>query len=329
MFNSIKFLLLAVSTLFVSVAQAQPNARAFAGVFKPLPDNMFVDGEVPSQDVLNLGKKLYFETDLSTSRDISCNSCHRIDSYGVDNEAKSPGTNGQRGDRNSPSSFNAALHISQFWDGRAKDVEEQALGPILNPKEMAMQSDAHVIDRISARPEYVSLFYKAFPNEKDPITYKNIGIAIGNFERILVTPSRFDDYLKGNEDALSTEEKEGMVLFSTTGCITCHNGVGVGGGMYQKLGLVKPYPTEDLGRFEATKVEADKYFFKVPSLRNVEKTGPYFHDGSIKTLPEAVKIMASYQLGRELSDEDTNKIVVFLKSLTGTLAENSFAHRNE
>lgn len=265
---------------------------------------------------LALGKSLYNDKRLSLDNDISCNSCHRLDNFGVDNEPTSPGHKGQRGDRNSPSSFNAALHIAQFWDGRAENVEKQALGPILNPKEMAMPSEAEVVKRLKADPKTVAAFKAAFPGESDPLTYQNIGKAIGAFERTLITPSRFDRYLQGDESVLTPEEKKGAQLFVDSGCAACHNGVGIGGGMYQKLGLVKPYPTKDMGRYVATKNESDKMVFKVPSLRNVDKTGPYFHDGSVKTLPEAVSKMAEFQLGKQLTPEQVNEIVVFLKTLT-------------
>jgi cytochrome c peroxidase len=249
---------------------------------------------------------------------MSCNSCHNLSTFGVDNEPTSPGHEGKRGGRNSPTSFNAALHVAQFWDGRAKDVEAQALGPILNPVEMGMASEQQVVDRLKADPKTVEAFTKAFPGEAEPLTYANVGKAIGAFERTLITPSRFDAYLKGDEKALSAAEVEGAKLFVQTGCTACHMGATLGGQMYQKLGLVKEYDTKDLGRFEVTKNEADKKFFKVPSLRNVAKTGPYFHDGSIKTLDQAVSIMAEYQLGKQLSNDQVTSIVTFLGSLTGT-----------
>jgi cytochrome c peroxidase len=237
----------------------------------------------------------------------------------VDNEPTSPGHEGKRGGRNSPSSFNAALHIAQFWDGRAKDVEAQALGPILNPIEMGMESDAKVIEKLKKDPKTVAAFKAAFPGESDPLTYKNIGEAIGAFERTLITPSRFDAYLKGDDNALTAAEKAGGKLFVQTGCTACHMGSTLGGQMYQKLGLVKDYPTKDMGRFEVTKLEADKKMFKVPSLRNVAKTGPYFHDGSVKTLEEAVSQMAEYQLGKNLSKDEVASVVTFLNTLTGTV----------
>jgi cytochrome c peroxidase len=185
---------------------------------------------------------------------------------------------------------------------------------------MAMESEAAVIARLKADPTTVKEFQAAFPSEKDAVTYPNVGKAIGAFERTLMTPSRFDDFLRGDASALSEEEKNGGKLFVETGCATCHNGATIGGMMYQKLGLIKPYPTKDLGRAEVTKNEADRFIFKVPALRNVAKTAPYFHDGSIKTLPEAVAIMAEYQLGKKLDDAQVQSIVTFLNSLTAKAA---------
>jgi cytochrome c peroxidase len=182
---------------------------------------------------------------------------------------------------------------------------------------MAMASEAAVLDRLKKDKKTVEAFKAAFPGEAQPVTYINAGKAIGAFERTLLTPSRFDDFLKGNNDALSAQEKKGGELFVKTGCAACHNGATIGGQMYQKLGLVKEYDTKDMGRFEVTKQEADKKLFKVPSLRNVAKTGPYFHDGSVKTLDQAVSLMAEYQLGKQLSNEEVADIAAFLGSLTG------------
>jgi cytochrome c peroxidase len=297
-----------------SVAMAENDS--WKAPFSPLPDAAPSSQNPITPEKVALGKKLYNDTRLSKAQDISCNSCHRLDTFGVDNEPTSPGHLGKRGGRNSPSSFNAALHIAQFWDGRAATVEEQALGPILNPIEMAMDSSEAVVARLKADPTTVKEFQAAFPADKEPVTYPNVGKAIGAFERTLITPSRFDDFLRGDAGALTEEEKKGGKLFVETGCATCHNGATIGGAMYQKLGLIKPYPTKDLGRAEVSKNEADKFIFKVPSLRNVAKTGPYFHDGSITTLPEAVSIMAEYQLGKKLSDTQVQSIVTFLNSLT-------------
>lgn len=288
-------------------------------MFQPLPaiapstENPITPGKI------ELGKMLFNDTRLSVGSDVSCNTCHSLAKFGVDNQPTSSGHKGQKGDRNSPTVYNAALHFAQFWDGRAKDVEEQALGPVMNPVEMAMPSEEVVVGRLKADTNYAELFKKAFPKESDPVNFKNMGKAIGAFERTLLTPSRFDDYLKGNKEALTADEKKGLNIFVNTGCTMCHMGPAVGGLMFQKLGLVKAYETKDPGRFKVTHNEADKFFFKVPSLRNVEKTAPYFHDGSIATLDQAVRTMAEYQLGKKLSDEEVAGIITFLKTLTGTL----------
>lgn len=280
----------------------------------PSPDNPFSDEKIA------LGRMLFFEKRLSKNHDISCNSCHVLDTYGVDNQPTSTGHKGQKGARNSPSVYNAALHVAQFWDGRAATVEAQARGPVLNPVEMALP-DAKAVEKVlSSMPEYVDAFKKAFPGDKKPVSFDNMAKAIGAFERKLLTPGRWDKFLAGDKTALTDAEKEGFLKFVETGCTACHNGPAVGGQTYMKLGLVTPWPNDkDLGRFEVTKNEADKLVFKVPSLRNVEKTAPYFHDGSVATLPEAVKLMAKHQLGKELSDADTASIIAFLGTLTGEL----------
>lgn len=281
--------------------------------FEALPHHII--DKWSNAEKIALGKKLYFETALSINNKISCNSCHRLDNFGVDSEPTSPGHEGKRGDRNSPTVLNAAIHIAQFWDGRAKDVEEQAIGPITNPIEMGMASDADALKKIDTK-EYRQLFAKAFPEQKDPFTYKNIGVAIGAFERTLLTQSRFDDYLRGNITAISYDEKIGLKRFMDKGCIACHAGVGVGGDTYMKLGLELPYPTKDLGRFNVTGEEEDKYVFKVPSLRNVVMTAPYLHDGSIKTIEQMIRLMGKHQLGENLSNDDVFYIKSFLGSLT-------------
>jgi cytochrome c peroxidase len=243
-----------------------------------------------------------------------------LDKYGQDNLPFSPGHEGKVGGRSSPSTYNAAIHIAQFWDGRAPSVEEQAKGPVLNPGEMGMPSADFVVEVLKSIPGYVEAFKAAFPGEADPITYNNFGKAVGAFERKLFTPSRWDDFLKGNKEALTAEESKGFETFAKAGCVTCHNGPAIGGLMYQKLGLVKAWPDlKDQGRFEATKVETDKFHFKVPSLRNISETGPYLHDGSIKTLEEMVNKMGEYQLGKALTPEETASIVTFLKSLKGEI----------
>ncbi|MDX5321594.1 MAG: cytochrome-c peroxidase [Bacteroidota bacterium] len=273
-----------------------------------------------------LGKKLYFETALSINNSLSCNSCHMLDKYGVDNLPTSPGHEGKKGDRNSPTVYNASFHLAQFWDGRAANLTEQAKGPILNPVEMGIPDEKTAVARIKAIPEYTALFAAAFPDEKEPITYNNIAGAIAAFEETLITPAPFDAYLAGDLNALTPQQKEGLDLFINKTCISCHMGPGLGGAIYQKFGLVNgPYwdythsEKHDRGRAEITKNDGDEYFFKVPSLRNIEKTGPYFHDGSVSDLSEAVKIMGHTQLGQEFTPEEIASLVEFLKSLTGEI----------
>jgi len=216
--------------------------------------------------------------------------------------------------------YNAAGHFVQFWDGRAPDVEEQAKGPVMNPVEMAMSSDKAVVAVLKSMPEYVDAFKKAFPADKDPVTFENTARAIGVFERRLMTPSRWDKFLNGDQAALSNAEKAGFNKYMEVGCQACHAGAYLGGEVYQKLGAVKLYPdTSDAGRQAVTKQESDRLVFKVPSLRNIDKTEPYFHTGKVATLEEAVKEMAEYQLGKQLTDGEIASIVTFLKTLTGEI----------
>ncbi len=291
--------------------------------FKPLP--------VPEQtdpQLVELGRMLYHDTRLSKSNAISCNSCHNLASYGVDNNPVSVGHGWKTGARNSPTVLNASLHFVQFWDGRAKDVEEQAAGPMTNPIEMGAPDHDFVVNRIATIQEYVDRFAKAFPEEEKPVNITNATKAIGAFERQLLTPSRFDRFLQGDGEALTADEKAGAKVFLESGCTTCHLGVAMGGNMYQKFGLAKgPYweytqsKGRDEGRFEVTRNEADKYMFKVPGLRNITRTYPYFHDGSVWSLDEAVRIMALTQLNKELTPEQTSQIVAFLGSLEGEVPE--------
>jgi cytochrome c peroxidase len=290
-------------------------------VFQPLPA---ADASLDPK-LVNLGRHLYFDKRLSRKETISCNSCHNLATFGVDNKPTSPGDEGKNGDRNSPTVYNAFLHTAQFWDGRAANVEEQAGMPILNPVEMNIPSEKFLMDRLSKVDLYQQLFKEAFPNDKNPFTYDNLKKAIGAFERTLVTPTRFDKYLAGDKSALTLEEKKGLMSFISTGCTTCHIGPGLGGNMFQKFGVHHNYweytksATIDEGKYKVTKMEADKYMFKVPMLYNVEKTYPYFHDGSVSDLAEAVKIMAKVQLNVELPQDEINKIVTFLKSLTADI----------
>lgn len=289
-------------------------------LFQPLPE-LVVSAKNPlSEEKIALGRMLYFDKRLSRDKDISCNSCHELEKYGVDNESRSTGFKGQLGGRNSPTVYNAAAHVAQFWDGRAPDVEEQAKGPVLNPVEMAMPDDKAVVAVLKSIPGYVAAFKKAFPTDKDPVTYDNMGKAIGAFERKLMTASRWDDFLKGNKGALTNVEKIGFNKFVDSGCQMCHSGSLVGAGIFAKLGMVKEWPDKsDPGRYQVTRDDSDKMRFKVPSLRNVEKTGPYYHDGSVATLDKAVYLMAEFQLGKSLSRDDVRFINAWIKTLTGSI----------
>jgi len=294
--------------------------EAMLQMFQPLPEVMAAASNPITEEKVTLGRMLYYETRLSKNQKISCNSCHLLDKYGVDNQPTSDGHKGQTGDRNAPTVYLAAGHFLQFWDGRAPDVEEQAKGPMMNPVEMAMSSEKQVIAVLNSMPEYKDAFKRAFPNEKDPVNFNNVAYAIGAFERNLVTPSRWDKYLKGDQNALTAEEKAGFNTFIEAGCATCHSGTYVGGSLFQKLGSAKPWPdTSDPGREKVTKSEADRQVFKVPSLRNIEKTGPYYHNGKVAELQEAVSKMGEYQLGKTLTEAEVKSIVTWLGSLTGDL----------
>jgi cytochrome c peroxidase len=311
---------LACALLFTTGCAKQEPAldEAKLKMFAPLPETLPVKAGGPQEARVALGRMLYFEPRLSKNQKISCNSCHDLAKFGVDNEPTSEGHKGQRGDRNSPTVYNAAAHFVQFWDGRAADVEEQAKGPVLNPVEMAMGSDKDVIKVLKSIPEYVAAFKKAYPDAKDPLTYDNVANAIGTFERGLLTPSRWDKFLKGDRATLTAEEIAGFNAFTTAGCQTCHAGALLGGNLYQKLGVAKPYPdASDPGRFKVTKSEGDRMMFKVPSLRNIEKTGPYYHNGKVVPLEEAVAQMGEYQLGKPLGPAEVKSIITFLKTLTG------------
>lgn len=283
----------------------------------------------PSSPLAQLGKKLYYETALSANEQLSCNSCHPIATYGVDNKPVSPGHDGSLGTRNSPTTFNAWFHVAQFWDGRSPDLADQAKGPVLNPIEMGLRTPEDVVRILKSKPEYVELFALAFPGQEEPITFDNFGIAIAEFEGTLATPASFDAFLEGAIEALDDQQKQGLSMFIEAGCIACHVGPGLGGNMMQRFGLVHgPYydltgSQPDLGRAAVTGNEADKYVFKTPSLRNVEMTAPYFHDGSVASLEEAIRIMAYAQLGKELSDAEVQTLIAFFKTLTGKIPEHA------
>jgi cytochrome c peroxidase len=266
---------------------------------------------------VELGKKLYFDPRLSKSGFISCNSCHNLSMGGTDNLKTSIGHNWQQGPINAPTVLNSSLNVAQFWDGRAADLKAQAGGPIANPGEMAF-THTLAIDVLTSIPEYVMEFKQVFGTDK--ITIDEVTQAIAEFEKTLVTPnSPFDQWLLGDKAALNAEELAGYKLFKESGCVACHNGEAVGGNSFQKMGVMEPYkaksPAEGLSA--VTGKDADRFKFKVPTLRNVEMTYPYFHDGEAETLTEAVDVMGRLQLGKKFSDKENALIVAFLKSLTG------------
>lgn len=299
-----------------SVAEQKDVVREKAlSMFAVLPEKAENPENILSEAKITLGKMLYFDTRLSKDGKNSCNTCHNLETFGVDNLATSPGDLGKNGTRNSPTVFNAALHTTQFWDGREPNVEAQAGGPVLNPVEMNMPSEKAVVDRLKKVKGYVELFKAAFAEDKDPVTYANMKKAIGAFERTLLTPSKFDKYLAG-ENVFSDAEKKGLETFMNTGCVACHRGATLGGDSFQKF----VYNGKDKGRFDLTKDSVDMYMFKTASLRNVEKTSPYFHDGGAPTLEDAVKIMGKESLKKDLTDAEVAEIATFLKTLTGDIA---------
>jgi len=260
---------------------------------------------------VELGKKLYFDPRLSKSNLISCNTCHNLGLGGDDGVSAATGHKWTANPHhlNSPTVFNAVFNQKQFWDGRSPDLEDQATGPIQASPEMAMSKE-DAVKNIKAIPAYVEAFKKTYPNEE--ITIKTIGKAIGNFERTLVTPSSYDKFLAGDDKALNSNQKEGLKIFIEKGCTSCHTGIALGGGM-QKFPLVKPYKYANIGDFKGDK----NGMVKVPTLRNIAQTAPYFHNGAVWNLEEAVKIMGETQLGMELKDKEIKSIVSFLNSLTG------------
>ena len=292
-------------------------------LFKPVPTAPpELPGNLSTPARVELGKMLYFDPRLSASHAISCNSCHNIGLGGADAEPTSIGHRWQHGGRNAPTVFNAVFNKAQFWDGRAKDLEQQAGGPIVNPIEMA-SPEPHVAEQLKGTPGYREAFDKAFSGEPSPITLGNVQKAIAVFEATLITPNApFDRFLKGDQSALSTVQKEGLALFMDRGCASCHNGINVGGGMYAPFGVVeKPgadiLPLADKGRFTVTKTASDEYVFKVPTLRNIALTAPYFHSGQAWDLRQAVAVMGASQLGIQLISDDVDKITAFLDGLTG------------
>ncbi len=298
-----------------TVAEQKDVVREKAqAMFAVLPSKAENPENVLNEAKIKLGKALYFDTRLSKNGNNSCNTCHNLATFGVDNLPTSPGDAGKNGTRNSPTVFNAALLGTQFWDGREPDVEAQAGGPVLNPIEMNIPSEKFMVDKLKKVKGYTEQFKAAFPESKDPITYENMRKAIGAFERTLLTPSKFDKYLSG-ENVFSAEEIKGLETFINVGCVACHRGATLGGDSFQKF----VYNGKDKGRFEVTKDEKDTYMFRTTSLRNVEKTYPYFHDGGTPTLEDAVKIMGKESFDKDLSATEVSEIVTFLKTLTGNI----------
>jgi cytochrome c peroxidase len=272
----------------------------------------------------DLGRKLYYDTRLSKTGTVSCNTCHPLDTYGTTSTQVSMGILGRKGARNAPSTYNAAGQFAQLWDGRATTVETQALMPIENKDEMGMTAAEAIVAVKTAG--YHDDFARAFPGDSQPVSVDHIGFAIGAFEHGLVTPARWDRYLRGDKTALNAQEKAGAKLFANLGCIVCHTGPYVGGSMFEHLGARVPWPASvDRGRRQVTGAAADDMVFKVPSLRNVAKTAPYFHDGSAQTLDQAVRMMARHQLGVELDDDEARELEAWLGSLTGDIPRDYIA----
>ncbi|KFE64058.1 cytochrome-c peroxidase [Hyalangium minutum] len=288
--------------------------------FQPPPAVSSAPAPEDTEARIALGRLLFFDARLSKNHDVSCNTCHDLATNGADHQPLSQGHQKRKGRRNSPTVYNVGGYIAQFWDGRAPTLEVQAEGPLFDEDEMAMPDDRRVLATLTSMPEYVKRFQAAFPGEKKPVTLSNLTRSLAAFQRQLTTRSRFDRFLAGQREALTEQERRGLELFVTAGCVTCHNGPAVGGTSLQKLGLVEAFPKiADLGRYEVTREEEDRMKFRVPTLRNVEKTAPYLHDGSVAQLDEMVRVMARYQLGKTLSPEQVESLVAFLRSLTGEL----------
>ncbi|MGA8173083.1 MAG: cytochrome c peroxidase [Methylocystis sp.] len=336
--SSVIALSLAGPALAVDALRDQANS-----LFKPIPQTPpALPDEASTPEKVALGKMLYFDVRVSENHDVSCNSCHDIGLGGVDALSSSSGHNGRLGGRNVLTVLNAVFNTTQFWDGRAAGLKEQVLGSVMaNPAALlktrggptSIDSAAsnltkqHVVETLKGIPGYVEAFKKAFPSDADPIVYDNIGRAIAVFEATLITPDApFDLWLKGRDSALNDGQKQGLTIFIEKGCASCHNGINIGGGMFARFGATRApgsdlLPSDDWGRFAVTKNLHDKYVFKVPSLRNVELTAPYFHAGQTWDLRKAVAAMGDVQTNQTLSDDEIGKIVDFLKTLTGRQPE--------
>ncbi len=306
-----------------AVHAQQPLLTRAQNLFKPIPHQPPAIPDIPSTPArVDLGRMLYFEPRLSESHAISCNSCHMVGLGGVDLQETAIGHHWQRGGRNAPTVLNAVFNTAQFWDGRARNLEEQAGGPLVNPVEMGT-TEAHVVEQLSGIPGYVQAFARAFPKQQEPLTFGNLRNAIALFEATLITPDApFDRYLRGDASALDDAELQGLELFISKGCAGCHNGINLGGGQYAPFGVVERpgaeiLPPTDKGRFAVTRTVSDEYVFKVPTLRNIDLTPPYFHSGKVWDLRQAVGIMAASQLGAQLGEDEIDHITEFLHALTG------------
>ncbi len=292
---------------------------AAAEPIKPVPTVIEVD-----EAKVELGRKLFHDPRLSKNDTISCATCHDLSAGGDDGQVVSSGIEGRTGFVNAPTVFNAGYNFKQFWDGRAHTLKDQVDGPVQNRLEMeSIWPD--VVTKFFQDEDYPRLFQENYPDDAQSISRENIKDALAEFMRSLITPnSRFDQWLKGNTEALNEQETEGYALFKRYGCVSCHQGAAVGGNMFQVFGVINDYfrkrgniTDADLGRFNVTGNEVDKHAFKVPSLRMAAHTAPYLHDGSAKTLRDAVDAMFEFQLGREAPDEDKEAIVAFIKTLAG------------
>ena len=313
----------AAVALSVALSAQDDLMPAAQARFQPIPSTPpALPGNAATPAKVELGTMLYFDPRLSASHAISCSSCHNIGLGGVDAQETSIGHGWQRGGRNAPTVFNAVFNTAQFWDGRARDLEQQAGGPLVNPIEMASPPH-HVVEQLAGIPGYVTAFKAAFPGDAQPVTQGNVEKAIAVFEAGLITPNApFDRYLKGDASALSDKQQEGLRLFMNKGCSACHNGINLGGGMYARFGVVENpgaelLPRIDKGRLTVTRSVSDEYVFKVPTLRNIALTAPYFHTGRSWDLRQAVAVMGVTQLGTQLTTAETETVATFLESLTG------------
>ncbi len=317
---------LSSSVVFAADTDADLISRATA-IFGPLPASMPSPDNPITPEKVKLGKVLFWESRVSVDRTVSCAKCHPVGLYTTDGLRKALGNSCKENPRNAPTLFNAASQISEHWIGNRTSVEDQAKQALVGPPSFGMPNYESVEKILRGMSGYVAMFKEAFPGDKEPVTADNFAKAIGAFERTLVTPAPFDDFMRGNAKALTDQQKVGLKTFIDTGCITCHFSPFLGGQMYQKFGLFEPYEKYtksqkvDEGRFDVTKNPTDKFVFKVPVLRNVAQTPPYFHDGSVDKLADAVMIMAKIQLAKDLTKEQIGEIVAFFSSLTGKIPD--------